>query len=155
MGRKYDLPPVARKDGGGIDRFSLFDFAARRNFLWDLFSKINDFYYEHTYSYTISREDDVFLYREFFDGKAVVDLVIKDLAFHMLREMNAKIMGMSDLLEVLKVVDPSVDERSVCTALDRLREKHLVYFGENYGSIVSVIDVDCSDAGPALVAAGR
>jgi radical SAM superfamily enzyme YgiQ (UPF0313 family) len=126
----------------GIDRFSLFDFSAPQNFLWGLFSKVNDFYYDHTYSYSVVREDDMIFYREFFDGELVVDLEIKDLACRILYETNSSIMDLRGLLEVLRKYDAEIDERSVCAALSLLREKHLVYFNDNYGSIVSVIDVD-------------
>jgi radical SAM superfamily enzyme YgiQ (UPF0313 family) len=126
----------------GIDRFSIFDFAAQQNFLWDLFSKINDFYYAHSYSYTIVREDDTFIYREFFDGEPVVDLTISDLACRILYETNSNILDLRGLMEVLLEYDSKIDERSVCAALGRLREKHLVYLNDNYGAIISVIDVD-------------
>ena len=129
----------------GIDRFSLFDFAAPQNYLWELFSKINDFYCEHSYRYSFSREDDAVLYREYFDGERVVELSMNDLAFRILVETNSRIASLGSLLESLRAYGENIDERSVVVILNRLREKHLVYFGEDYGSIVSVVDADRID----------
>lgn len=50
--------------------------------------------------------------------------------------------------------DEEVDERAVRAVFDRLREKHLVYFGDQYRSIVSIIDVD-QEGGTASSADGR
>lgn len=127
----------------GIDRFSLFDFSAQPGFLWGLFSKINDFYYDHTYSYSISREDRCVLYREFFDGDPVLELAINDLEYRILQQTNSVIMDLGDLIENLGLGnDAKTDERSVRVALDRLKEKQLLYFNNAYKSIISVIDTD-------------
>jgi len=126
----------------GIDRFALFDFSAPHNTLWNAFAKINDFYYNHTYSYTVRREEGDVIYREFFDGAPVLELVLGDVASAILRETNERILDLRDLLTSLRERDPQTDETSVRAALDALKARHLVYFGETYGSIISVIDAD-------------
>ncbi len=50
----YHLLPAEIKQF--FDRFTVFDFSTTANSLWHIFAKINDFYYEHSYSYAISRE---------------------------------------------------------------------------------------------------
>lgn len=124
----------------GIDRFSLFDFSASQNTLWDAFAKMNDFYYSHAYSYTIRREEENVVYREFFDGEPVLELVLGDVASGILREANERILDLRDLLTSLGARHPETDEASVLAALDGLKARHLVYFGDDYGSIISVID---------------
>jgi radical SAM superfamily enzyme YgiQ (UPF0313 family) len=124
----------------GIDRFSLFDFSAPQNTLWNSFAKMNDFYYSHIYSYTIRREEENVVYREFFDGEPVLELVLGDVASGILREANERILDLRDLLTSLRAHRPDTDEASVLAALDALKARHLVYFGEAYGSIISVID---------------
>jgi radical SAM superfamily enzyme YgiQ (UPF0313 family) len=127
----------------GIDRFSLFDFSAQPNYLWALFSKINDFYYDHTYSYSISRRDRCVIYREFFDSEPVTELALNDLEYRILQLTNSMIMNLSDLIENLGLEnDAETVERSVCRALDRLKEKHLLYFNNTYQSIISIIDTE-------------
>ncbi|MCE5336698.1 MAG: B12-binding domain-containing radical SAM protein [Desulfobacteraceae bacterium] len=130
----------------GIDRFSLFDFSTRPNFLWDLFARMNDFYYDHTYGYEISRENDAAVYREFFDGKLLIELAINEPAYFILRTTDSRIMNLNSLVEAVREEFGSeVDETTVRAALDSLRNRHLVYCDEDYGGIVSVIDADCTD----------
>jgi hypothetical protein len=74
----FDLLPRGMTEG--IDRFSLFDFSAPQNTLWDAFAKINDFYYDHAYTYTIRHEEGGIIYKEFFDGEPVLELVLGDIA---------------------------------------------------------------------------
>jgi radical SAM superfamily enzyme YgiQ (UPF0313 family) len=127
----------------GIDRFSLFDFSAHPDFLWELFSKINEFYYDHLYSYSIFREDGLTIYKEFFDGEPVIKLTISDLEYRILQQTNSTIIDLGYLLENLGQENNSkTDERSVRIALDRLKEKHLIYFNGAHRSIISVIDTD-------------
>lgn len=134
----FDLLPRGITEG--IDRFSLFDFSASHNSLWDAFAKMNDFYYSHTYSYTIRREEEKVIYREFFDGEPVLELALGDIASAVLREVNEHILDFGDLLTALRERHPQTEEASVLAALDGLRAKHLVYFGDAYESIISVID---------------
>jgi len=139
--RIFGLLP--RKMVEGIDRFSLFDFSSRPNFLWELFSKINDFYYGHAYSYGISVEDGRPVYREYFDGELVVERGISDLERRILERSNASILDLDGLLEALGRNHPEgIDEGKVRAALNRLKEGHLVYFQGEYRSIISVLDVD-------------
>ena len=134
----------------GIDRFSLFDFAARQNFLWDLFSRMNDFYYDHTYDYRISREEGEVIYREFFDGELLVELAIGDLAYFILRKADSQIMGLDSILDcAAREYGAGADRTTLCAALESLRKRHLIYYDENYGSIVSVIDLDTRDVCPS------
>lgn len=133
------LPAEMTRD---VDRFSLFDFSARPDPLWELFSKINDFYYSHKYTYGISREGARTVYRESFDGQPVVELAIGDLAYRILQKVNSDIMDFDNLFDALSEHGQEIDERSVRAALDRLKEKHLVYFNDSYRSIISVIDAE-------------
>ena len=124
----------------GIDRFSLFDFSAPQNTLWDAFAKINDFYYNHAYTYTIRHEKGRTIYKEFFDGEPVLELVLGNIASAVLREVNERILDLHTLLSAIRERHPETDEASVRAALDSLKTRHLVYFGEAYASIISVVD---------------
>lgn len=136
----FHLLPAEMKHSVG--RFSLFDFYRAPNPLWDLFSKMNDFYYSHTYSYSIAREEDSVVYRELFDSQPVMELAISDLAFRILQEADSKIADLPGLLKTLAQHDAQIDARSVCATLDSLKQRHLVYFNDDYRSIISVIDTD-------------
>ena len=127
----------------GIDRFSLFDFSTEPHFLWELFSKINNFYYDHDYRYSISLGGGAVRYTEFFDGEPAVEFAINDLEYRVLQKTNATIMDLSDLLEELRSGhDVKVDERAVSIALRHLKERHLIYCNDDGNSIISVIDSD-------------
>lgn len=127
----------------GIDRFSLFDFSTRPNWLWELFSKINDFYYDHKYGYNLSHARGHTIYKELFDGEPVIEFAISELEYRILQQTNAAIMDLRGLLQKLDTEDSvETDEESVRNALDRLKAKHLIYFSDTYGSIISVIDTD-------------
>ncbi len=131
-----------------VDRFTLFDFSAPSNNLWKLFSKINDFYYEHAYTYAVSREGGRLVYREYFDSQPVVQLEIGELGHHILRETNSRVTDPKDLVRSCKSWKDGIDESYVFGALDLLREKHLVYFDDAYRSIISVID---TESGPGTL----
>jgi hypothetical protein len=52
-------------------------------------------------------------------------------------------MDLSELLAALRSGnDAKMEERSICIALHHLKEKHLIYFHDEYKSIISVIDTD-------------
>ncbi len=126
-----------------IDRFSLFDFSAEQNFLWNMFAKINTFYYEHNYRYNISREGDAIVYSEYFDGELAARFGIGALEYQILQKTNLSTMDWSELSDILRQgADARVDEESVRISLDRLKEKHLIYFNDSYNAIISVIDAD-------------
>lgn len=126
----------------GFDRFAVFDFSASSNSLWEVFSKINDFYYDHSYSYSILREGERVIYSEFFDLEPVVRLEIGTLALRILKETNSRIREPEDLVRSCADGDAGMDEAYVFAALDLLREKHLVYFDDAYRSVISVVDTD-------------
>lgn len=136
----FHLLPAEMKKG--VDRFSLFDFSAPPNALWEVFAQLNDFYYSHAYSYSIHREEEHIIYREFFDAEPVVELALDDAAYRILRETNTGIPDVNDLLRSLREHDRAMDEAFVLAALSGLKEKHLVYFNEACGPIISVIDTD-------------
>ena len=136
----FHLLPEAVKQG--VDRFALFDFCAPQNDLWEVFSKINDFYYDHAYSYSISRADGRVIYTESFDSQPVVRLEIGALGYHILKETNSKVTGPEDLVRSCLKGKAGIDEGHVLAALDLLKEKHLVYFDDGYRSIISVIDTE-------------
>lgn len=128
----------------GIDRFSLFDFSAKPAFLWDLFAKLNKFYYDHVYSYSISFEDGAIVYREFFDGEPVAGFILDSLEYGILQKTDSGVIGLDELVGDLKTdKEPVANDKQVQIALNRLKERHLVYFDDdNLGSIISVIDTD-------------
>jgi radical SAM superfamily enzyme YgiQ (UPF0313 family) len=131
------LPDAIRQ---GVDRFALFDFSAPPSGLWEIFSKINDFYYDHAYSYSLSREGEHVIYTEFFDSQPVIRLEIGTLGYHILKETNSKVTGPEDLVRSCADGNAGIDEGYVFAALDFLKAKHLVYFDDAYRSIISVID---------------
>jgi radical SAM superfamily enzyme YgiQ (UPF0313 family) len=127
----------------GVDRFSLFDFAARPNLLWDAFSRINEFYYDHDYSYHLSLEEHRVIYREYFDGDLLITRSLDELELRLLQAANSVILDLDDLMETLAPVMPApLDAEAVCEALDRLKDRHLLYFDDGYRSIISVIHAD-------------
>ncbi len=127
----------------GIDRFSLFDFSAEQNFMWEMFTKINTFYYNHNYRYSISRQDGAIIYSEYFDGDLATRFGLSDLEYQILLETNSNILNWKELIGGFRLRNNvPVDECAVRIALDRLKEKHLIYFGDNYHAIISVIDTD-------------
>lgn len=136
----FDLLPDALKTG--IDRFTLFDFSAQQSSLWELFSKINDFYYDHLYTYSMAREGERIIYTEFFDSRPVVRLEIGSLGYHILKETNSRVTGPDDLVRSCMEWNAGIGEGLVLAALDLLKAKHLVYFDEAYRSIISVIDTE-------------
>jgi radical SAM superfamily enzyme YgiQ (UPF0313 family) len=132
----------------GVDRFSLFDFSAKPGLLWEMFAKINGFYYDHRYSYsismedkTVSMEDKTVVYREFFDGELSTSFALTRLECRILRETNSAIMALDDLIAALgKGMDNELDGGAVRAALNHLKQKHLVYFDGDHRSIISVVD---------------
>lgn len=136
----YHLLPAEIKQV--FDRFTVFDFSTTRDSLWQIFGKINDFYYEHSYTYTVSREAEHVIYREFFDSQPVVHLKIGHLAYRILQETNSNIMSSDMLIRSCTQHGAATNETLVFAALNFLKEKHLVYFNDAYQEIISVIDID-------------
>jgi radical SAM superfamily enzyme YgiQ (UPF0313 family) len=134
----------------GVDRFALFDFAAKPGPLWEAFAKLNRFYYDHRYSYTLSLENGALAYREFFDGDLLTAFALGDLEYRILRSTQARIMDLKELAEALRQEgDPRAEDDAVRAALDHLRQKHLVYFNDGHRAIVTVIDMDQIEGAPS------
>ncbi|MBI5552263.1 MAG: radical SAM protein [Desulfobacterales bacterium] len=128
---------------GGVDRFSLFDFAAKPGPLWEVFAKLDRFYYDHHYSFTLCLENGALVYREFFDAELLTAFALGDLEYRILRRTQAQIMDLDTLMEALaQDGDMPSEANTVRAALDHLRQKHLVYFNDGHRAIVTVIDMD-------------
>jgi len=127
----------------GVDRFALFDFAAKPGPLWEVFAKLDRFYYDHRYSYTLCVENGALVYREFFDAELLAALALGDLEYRILRRTQAEILDLKELLAALaQDGDNPTEADAVRAALDHLRQKHLVYFNDGHRAIVTVIDMD-------------
>ena len=138
---------------GGVDRFSLFDFAAKPGLLWEVFAKLDRFYYDHHYSFTLCVENDALVYREFFDAELLTAFALGDLEYRILRLTQARIMDLKDLVAALaQDVDMPTEAGAVRAALDHLRQKHLVYFNDGHRAIITVIDMDQIEGVPSPAA---
>lgn len=135
----------------GIDRFSLFDFAGQLRQLWESFARINQFYYEHHYSYTLCVEDGAVIYREFFDGDPLIAFPLPALDLRILQLTHDRIMAFKELMEGLGQGGDAapVDEAAVREALGRLRAHHLIYCNDAGNAIISVLDMDQVEGAPS------
>jgi hypothetical protein len=137
----FDLLPAGL--AAGIDRFSLFDFAGRPGRLWEQFAKINQFYYDHCYSYTLCVENETVVYREFFDGDLLTAFALPPLDVRILQCTHDRITDFKDLMEYLgQAGENPVDEGAVRAALARLRTNHLIYCTHDGNAILAVLDMD-------------
>lgn len=138
----------------GLDRFSLFDFAGKPGLLWETFARINQFYYDHRYSYTLSIEDRAFIYREFFDGELLTGFGLSALEVRILQLTDGRIMDFKGLLESLgPEAGAAGQEPAVRAALGRLRDHHLIYCNEAGNAIIAVLDMDQMEGVPSCGAA--
>jgi len=151
----FDLLPAGL--AAGIDRFSLFDFAGRLGRLWEHFAKINQFYYDHCYSYTLGVENDTVVYREFFDGDLLTAFALPDLEVCILQSTHDRIVDFKGLMEDLAQAGANfMDEGSVRGALGRLRTNHLIYCTPDGNAILAVLDMDQMQGAPSSgIAAGQ
>ena len=151
----FDLLPAGLV--AGIDRFSLFDFAGRPGRLWEHFAKINQFYYDHCYSYTLCVESDTVVYREFFDGDLLTAFALPLLDVRILQCTHDRIMDFKGLMENLgQAGENSADEGAVRAALGRLRTNHLIYCTPDGNAILAVLDMDQTEGTPSSgTAAGQ
>jgi len=151
----FDLLPAGLV--AGIDRFSLFDFAGRPGRLWEQFAKINQFYYDHCYSYTLCVENDTVVYREFFDGDLLTAFALPVLDVRILQCTHDRIMDFKGLMENLgQAGENPTDEGVVRAALGRLRTNHLIYCTHDGNAILSVLDMDQMEGAPSSgTAAGQ
>jgi len=129
-----------------LDRFSLFDFSAPPRPLWEAFAQMNTFYYEHSYAYSFLGDTDGIFYKEFFDGELLLEYRMTDLEHSILQATNSGILHFQELQNVLCAKHKiDIEDQVIATALNRLKEKHLIYFAANHRSIISIIDTDQSD----------
>jgi hypothetical protein len=152
--KKWDDHPVFHLLPGkmteGPDRFSLFDFSAKPAPLWEAFKKINAFYYDHRYGFSIAAEDGSLVYREFFDGGLLTSFALTGLEYRILQKTQAGPIDLDGLMDALgNEKESETDAASVCAALNHLRKKHLVYFDSDHRSIISVVDVGSPDGFPS------
>ncbi len=133
----------------GIDRFSLFDFAGKPGPLWESFARINQFYYDHRYRYTLGVEDDTVVYREFFDGDLLTGFALSDLELRILRLADVRVMDFKGLMDGLRQGAGAGDEATVRVAVDRLRAHHLLFCNDAGNAIVTVLDMDQMEGAPS------
>lgn len=147
------LPDAMIKD---IDRFALFDFSASARSLWSAFAQLNQFYYAHDYRYRLSLEAGETIYQEYFDGEPLTEYPLTAMEYAVLQETNTLVPNLQHLKRSLgRKHGLTIDEFSLGTVLNRLKERHLVYFRGHHKALISVIDTDQAEDSASIEAAPR
>jgi radical SAM superfamily enzyme YgiQ (UPF0313 family) len=141
----FNLLPKAITDE--MNRFELFSFGKRPNpqheKLWAKFFKRLNLYFNTPFTYKIFRFGETIIYEEFHAKVKVAALVFdKPEQWEILVIANNRLMSFTDMLEKLQMHYDHVDDSILKRMLDELKMKFLLYFDDNYGKIISVIDTD-------------
>jgi len=107
---------------------------------WKIFQQVESFYKKHKYSYEILRNGNDLYYFEYKDKKLVFSIILSELEFSILSISNDKVISLDEMLLILLKTNPDITKEKIQNILSELKKHYLVYYNENYSSIVSIID---------------
>lgn len=121
--------------------WDIFSFMKEtEHFLWRSFRKIEKFYINNRFSYSISSKDGIFRYSEYINGRKTNELEfeIDSIQYLILSTTNRGIASLSDFVKT------SYTEESIIEAIEDLYTKGLVYRNLDYSEIISVVNIENS-----------
>lgn len=121
------------------DKYSILHYIrSEQNMLWDFFQKIESYYLDNLFEYSIQQLDDKIFYREYCNKEEINVLQFEETSLHwqILCICNEKVASISDL----NCLGINTDE--VSQAIDELVEEGILYASIDKQEMVGVINTD-------------
>ena len=125
------------------DRMYLFyDFVEKDyNHLWDVFSKIEQFYRSNKLSYNIIKiNENQLLFEESLNSTVIkkLEFDVSSIYWEILEKCNYEIQSLNSLMVNISMID---SESSLKEILKDLSREGLLFCSNDYKEIISIIDV--------------
>lgn len=121
--------------------YLFYDFIEKtHNELWDVFSKIENFYQNNDFEYSLLKmSPSIILYREMMNGSIINELEFEkeDVHWKILEFCNKEILSLECLLD--KIGCPL---EILKNAIDELVNERLIYCSQNKEEIMSIINTE-------------
>ena len=104
-----------------------------------LFQKRLSYYLENPFSYQITSEHDVFLFREYRNNQEIQSLTLSSLAIELLHLLDHKIYSFEEVHSTVHKKHNEVSETVLKTAIVDLKSECLVYTNNTFSEMTSVI----------------
>ena len=109
---------------------------------WEIFKQVESYYIKNNFNYKILKNKDVIYYYEYLDKELLATLILDELDFAVLKTANDKVISLTDMLGQLLKTYSSINEQNIKEKLTDLKKHYLIYYNDDYSSIVSIIDTD-------------
>lgn len=124
----------------GDDIFSILHYTrSEQNLLWNFFQKIEDYYLNNVFEYSIQKLDGIILYKEYCNKEEINTLQFEADSLHwqVLCTCNESVKSISDLESNM---DTNMD--SLYKIINELSEEGILYASSDMQEIVSVINTN-------------
>jgi radical SAM superfamily enzyme YgiQ (UPF0313 family) len=134
------LPSSLISDPYNLFGYIISEFFNRNE--WEIFKQVESYYIKHNFSYKILKNKDIIYYFEYLDKELLATLILDELDFAVLKAANDKVISLANMLDQLLKTYSSITEQNVKEILSNLKKQYLIYYNDDYSSIISIIDTD-------------
>jgi radical SAM superfamily enzyme YgiQ (UPF0313 family) len=125
------------------DRFHLFRY--KRNVApnareWDKLKEVEAYYKNHCFTYKTQEYNGVCYYTEYCDDEEIENIVFAEPEYaFVFRASEQQVCEFDELLTNLQLAFPGITETRLKEVLDNLKKNYLIYYGDGYSHIISVL----------------
>lgn len=125
-------------------RITLLEFyQSSYNFLWDRFTKMEEYYRTQKYSYCIIPLEKIVCYREFCNGNRINELEFEkdEIDWKILKLINNEVLSIESIYEKLQIENPLITKNDIIKILDELATEKLIFHNSDYSENISILDI--------------
>ncbi|OFX60325.1 MAG: hypothetical protein A2046_02680 [Bacteroidetes bacterium GWA2_30_7] len=144
---KYDNNTIASNLPSDLikDRFNLFGYnknAVTNEKLWQYYSIIEDHYTTKKYSYKINESEGIYYYVEYCNEILLKKIIFDEQEYiNTLKFCNDKVQSFENLSNHLQEKHKKISNQRIIEILQNLKQEYLLYFNNDYSTIVSIIEI--------------
>jgi radical SAM superfamily enzyme YgiQ (UPF0313 family) len=145
--QKWDFHPIASLIPKTLtkeeSKFNLFGYyhSIENEYEWKLFEKMNKYYYDNDYKYTIYCNDGKLYYREYLNEKIINIVVFDEPEYRAVLELaNDEVVSFDYIYEQIEKKYAMTNRLRLIKIIDELQSLSLIYSNKDKNRIISIID---------------
>ncbi|MFI3261729.1 MAG: radical SAM protein [Rikenellaceae bacterium] len=116
-----------------------------QNYQWHAFKGIEKFFIDNKYSYSINKNDAVYFYNEYINGRKISEIIFNQdsIDWLILYYSNDKVISLLDLFKIIKgrVAFNKINIDTLQKTIKNLKKQGLLYHSPDFSEVVTVINI--------------
>lgn len=134
-------------DGCSNMNFGMSRFDFPNKYEWDKFESYYSHYEKNNCSYSIIKNKETVVYKEYVSGKAVNTIIFDDpIYWDVLKCANHEIRTYEQIETHIKTLYPAATNKKIREILESLKDEYLLYYNNDLSQVVTVIDTSMENA---------